>query len=166
MKDQSDDASSGRRAFLTRVTLALGAGVTALAGIPVVGFILGPLIRRTPSTWRAVGSVSAYRVGETVEAIIEDPAPQEWAGVSARAGVWLRRDGQAEFTAFSIHCTHLGCPVRWLGDAEIFMCPCHGGVFYRDGRVAAGPPELPLRRHDVRVRDGTVEVRTRPVPIT
>lgn len=166
MQDQSDGASSGRRAFLTRISVATGAVLTILAGIPVVGFILSPLIRRSPPTWRTVGPLSRYRVGETVEAVIEDPAPQEWAGVSARAGVWLRRDGESDFTAFSIHCTHLGCPVRWLGEAEIFMCPCHGGVYYKDGRVAAGPPELPLRRHDVRVRDGNVQIRTRPVPIT
>jgi menaquinol-cytochrome c reductase iron-sulfur subunit len=24
--------------------------------------------------------------------------------------------------AFSINCTHLGCPVRWLPDANLFMC--------------------------------------------
>jgi menaquinol-cytochrome c reductase iron-sulfur subunit len=31
--------------------------------------------------------------------------------------------------------------------------------------VAAGPPPRPLPRYDVRVRDGTVEVLTGPVPI-
>jgi menaquinol-cytochrome c reductase iron-sulfur subunit len=60
----------------------------------------------------------------------------------------------------------MGCPVRWLADAELFMCPCHGGIYYKDGTVAAGPPPKPLYRFAVRVVDGTVEIRSAPVPIT
>src|SRR3712207_8271662 len=43
--------------------------------------------------------------------------------------------------AFAVNCTHLGCPVRWIQDASLFLCPCHGGVFYSDGRVAGGRSE-------------------------
>jgi menaquinol-cytochrome c reductase iron-sulfur subunit len=46
------------------------------------------------------------------------------------------------------------------------MCPCHGGVYYQDGTVAAGPPPLPLPRYQVRVRNGQVEIQTNPTPIT
>ena len=45
------------------------------------------------------------------------------------------------------------------------MCPCHGGVYYEDGSVAAGPPPHPLSRYPVRVTDGQVEIRTDPIPI-
>ncbi len=89
-----------------------------------------------------------------------------------RAWLWLddlaglRRVSEDGFVAFSVHCTHLGCPVRWLPDAELFMCPCHGGVFYEDGRVASGPPPRPLVRYPVRVRGELVEILTSPVPIT
>jgi menaquinol-cytochrome c reductase iron-sulfur subunit len=38
------------------------------------------------------------------------------------------------------------------------MCPCHGGVYYKDGSVAAGPPPRPLERYPVRVQDGQVEI--------
>jgi menaquinol-cytochrome c reductase iron-sulfur subunit len=55
--------------------------------------------------------------------------------------------------------------VRWLPKAELFMCPCHGGVFYKDGAVAAGPPPRPLHRYDVRVVADQVEIRTSPVPL-
>jgi menaquinol-cytochrome c reductase iron-sulfur subunit len=67
--------------------------------------------------------------------------------------------------AFTVNCAHLGCPVRWLPDARLFMCPCHGGVYYEDGRVAAGPPPHPLERYPVRVNDGQVEIQTEPIPI-
>ena len=52
-----------------------------------------------------------------------------------------------------------------MGDAELFMCPCHGGVFYKDGRVAAGPPQHPLPRYQVRVQNGQVEIEAAPIPI-
>jgi menaquinol-cytochrome c reductase iron-sulfur subunit len=60
----------------------------------------------------------------------------------------------------------LGCPVRWLPDADLFMCPCHGGVYYKDGKVAAGPPPRPLVKYPVRLRNGQVEIRTSPLPIS
>src|SRR6267154_1472334 len=78
--------------------------------------------------------------------------------------VWLV--GVVSFIAFSANCTHLGCPVRWLEGADLFMCPCHGGVYYSDGDVAAGPPPLPLFRYDVRVANGEVQMKQAIVPIS
>jgi menaquinol-cytochrome c reductase iron-sulfur subunit len=56
--------------------------------------------------------------------------------------------------------------VRWEEGAELFMCPCHGGVYYKDGSVAAGPPPEPLPKYQVRLKDGNVQVLASPVPIT
>jgi len=50
--------------------------------------------------------------------------------------------------------------------AELFMCPCHGGVYYKDGTVAAGPPPHPLVRYEVRVENGDVKIKSIAVPIT
>ncbi len=41
---------------------------------------------------------------------------------------------------FTNFCTHLGCPVEWFPQSGLFMCPCHGGVYYEDGERASGPP--------------------------
>jgi len=68
--------------------------------------------------------------------------------------------------AFAVNCTHLGCPVRWKEEASLFMCPCHGGVYYKDGTVAAGPPPKALTQYQVRVNGGAVEIKTSPVPLT
>jgi menaquinol-cytochrome c reductase iron-sulfur subunit len=155
-----------RREFFARLSLALGALGTAIVALPIVGFLLSPFFEKTPRVWRSVGPVDGFRIGETVEVSFPDSSPLPWAGIVARTAAWLRRDGAEVFVAFSVNCTHLGCPVRWLPDANLFMCPCHGGVYYQDGTVAAGPPPRPLPRYPVRVRNGQVEIQTSPIPIT
>ncbi|MBA3945961.1 MAG: Rieske 2Fe-2S domain-containing protein [Herpetosiphonaceae bacterium] len=162
---QEDTATLSRRQFLTRLSVGLGGLGAAIVGLPVIGFLLGPLFRRSPQAWRGVGAVDKFQIGQTVEVTFLDPSPLPWAGVAAGTAAWLRRDGQDQFRAFAVNCTHLGCPVRWLPDASLFMCPCHGGVFYHDGKVAAGPPPRPLSEYEVRVNNGQVEILTSPTPI-
>ncbi len=157
--------SPDRRRFLVMLNLGLSSLAAALLGVPVVGFLLAPLLKQPPPVWRAVGPVDGFASGRTVEVTFLNPSPQPWAGYAAKTAAWLRRDGRT-FTAYSIDCTHLGCPVDWLPAAGLFMCPCHGGVFYKDGVVAAGPPPRPLQQYPVRVRAGQVEIRTSPLPIT
>jgi menaquinol-cytochrome c reductase iron-sulfur subunit len=156
---------SPRRRFLARLSLGLSGLIAAAATVPVIGFLLSPLTGKPPRVWRSVGAVGAFRVGQTVNVMFEDASPLPWAGVTARTAAWLRRDDADHFTAFSVHCTHLGCPVRWVADAELFLCPCHGGVYYADGTVSAGPPPRTLPQYPVRVRDGQVEILTSPIPI-
>jgi menaquinol-cytochrome c reductase iron-sulfur subunit len=154
-----------RRQFLARLSLALSAAIGAVATVPVIGFLLSPLTRRAPQAWRPVGPVDRFKVGETVDVVFEDASPLPWAGVTARTAAWLRRDDAERFTAFTVHCTHLGCPVRWVAGAQLFLCPCHGGVYYADGTVSAGPPPKTLPQYPVRVRNGQVEILTSPIPI-
>ncbi len=155
-----------RRKFLERFSLLLAGGAAAALAVPTVGFILGPLFESNPRVWRPVGDTDSFNPGETVAVAFEDASPERWAGVTARTAAWLRRERDGSFVAFSINCSHLGCPVRWLADADLFMCPCHGGVYYKDGTVAAGPPPKPLTRYPIRINNGKVEIQTGPIPIT
>ncbi|MEJ2261828.1 MAG: ubiquinol-cytochrome c reductase iron-sulfur subunit [Anaerolineales bacterium] len=155
-----------RRSFLALVSLGLGGLAAAIVSVPVVGGLIAPLLGEPPETWRSVGAVDKFKVGETVEVSFLDASPLPWAGVSAKTAAWLRRESQDQFIAFSVDCTHLGCPVKWIPDANLFMCPCHGGVYYKNGDVAAGPPPRALHTYPVRVMAGEVQVRTNPIPIT
>jgi menaquinol-cytochrome c reductase iron-sulfur subunit len=156
--------SPERRRFLARVCVGLGAGCGGLA-VPLVGFTLAPLLRNAPAAWRKVGKVDDFKVGETTNVSLVDASPLPWAGITANTAAWLRRTGKREFIAFSVNCAHLGCPVRWLAGARLFMCPCHGGVYYEDGSVAAGPPPHGLTRYPARALGDDVQVRAEPVPI-
>ncbi|HTE85530.1 MAG TPA: Rieske (2Fe-2S) protein [Dehalococcoidia bacterium] len=154
-----------RRELLTLASVAMGGIAGIIVAIPVVGALLAPLLRPQPPEWRQVGKIADFAIGTTTAVTFEDPSPLSWAGVASQTAAWLRRTSEDQFQAFSVNCTHLGCPVRWLSEAGLFMCPCHGGVFYGDGSPAAGPPQRALFLYPVRVRDGQVEIQSGPVRI-
>ena len=155
-----------RRSFFARLCITLGGVCAAILGVPLVGFVIAPLFSRAKESWVSVGKVDDFKIGRTVNIPFPDPSPLPWAGITAKGAAWLRRETENKFIAFSVNCTHMGCPVRWLQDAELFMCPCHGGVYYKDGTVAAGPPPKPLIRYEVRIANGQVEIKATPIPIT
>ena len=163
---ESKETSPERRKMLARLSIGLGSFGAALVGVPVLGFLLGPLVERVRREWRGVGQAGSFKKGDTVEVKFEDSSSVPWAGVTGQTAAWLRHGTDGQFTAFSINCSHLGCPVRWLPEADLFMCPCHGGVYYSDGTVAAGPPPRPLTKYPVRVENGVVQILTSPTPIT
>ncbi len=107
-----------------------------------------------------------FTVGDTVLVSFKNPSATPWAGVTGKTGAWVRRVGESDFIAFVLNCSHLGCPVRWEASPKLFICPCHGSVYYEDGTVAAGPAPFPLQRFQVRVRGGQVELESRPLPFT
>jgi len=155
-----------RRRFFERLSIGMGAICAAILGLPIVGFIVAPLFRQKPEQWISLGKIEDFRIGQTVNVTFADPSPLPWAGITAKTAAWLRRENEETFIAFSVNCTHLGCPVRWLADAELFMCPCHGGVYYKDGSVAAGPPPHALSRYEMRIENGEVKLKSAPIPIT
>ena len=155
-----------RRSFLAKLSLGLGGVAAAAASVPVIAAFLNPWIRKEARVWRAVGRAEEFELGGFTLVKYKDAAPDSWAGATGNSAAWLRRDSESEFTAFSINCTHLGCPVRWVQSSELFMCPCHGGVYYKDGSVAAGPPPKSMVKYPVRVRKGQVEIETTAIPVT
>jgi menaquinol-cytochrome c reductase iron-sulfur subunit len=155
-----------RRRFLEKLSIGLAGFCAAIVGFPLIGFVIAPLFRKAPRQWMTLGKVGDFQIGKTVTVSVIDSSPLPWAGITAKNAVWLRRESDTKFIAFSANCTHLGCPVRWMDGAELFMCPCHGGVYYKDGNVAAGPPPRPLVRYAVRIENGEVKMNPVVVPIT
>ncbi|MGI4835591.1 MAG: ubiquinol-cytochrome c reductase iron-sulfur subunit [Janthinobacterium lividum] len=155
-----------RRQFMLKLSLGLSGAAALAAGLPVVSALLAPLLQPNPQTWRKVGTLADFEVGSTHLVKFENANPVAWSGVSSESAAWLRRDAEQVFTAFSVNCAHLGCPVRWEPGAGLFMCPCHGGIYYKDGTVAAGPPPRGLSQYRTRISGQSVELLTAPVPIT
>ena len=91
----------------------------------------------------------------------DNPIRQPWDGMAAHTGVYVRYEGEGrgrrakdQFLVLAVNCAHLGCPVSWFPQSGLFMCPCHGGVYYANGERASGPPPRGLFHCVWRVRDG------------
>jgi cytochrome b6-f complex iron-sulfur subunit len=72
--------------------------------------------------------------------------------------VQVVREGD-KLRALSTVCPHLGCRVRW--EQKRFFCPCHNGVFDREGNVVSGPPPRALDRYEVEVVEGSVYLKVK-----
>jgi menaquinol-cytochrome c reductase iron-sulfur subunit len=154
-----------REAFLSVIVLSVGGVATLLVGIPIIGYVLSPLIRGEPKVWRDVGAVSNFKVGETVQVNFQYARNLNWSGSTAYTSAYLRRNSATSFTAYAVYCTHLGCPVHWVAAAKIFLCPCHGSVFNFNGTVAGGPAPRPLFEYSTRIVNGRVQIQTEPQPL-
>ena len=137
-----------RRTFFRWLTYGLGAAAAAAAGIPFVGYLFGA--RKAPVYWLPLGPVEDFPLNQTRRVIFPNPIRQPWDGMVANTGVYVRYEGRDEkgtdetmgykFLVLAVNCAHLGCPVEWFAESGLFMCPCHGGVYYANGERASGPP--------------------------
>lgn len=155
-----------RRKFLLKLSLGFGSIAAFAVTIPVLGALLAPLLEKEEVDWVTVGTVNDFKPGTVTLVTFLNPDPKAFAGVTANTASWLKKDLNNNFIAFAVNCSHLGCPVRWEANANLFMCPCHGGVYYHDGTVASGPPPRALSQYKVRIYKGNVQIQTGPIPIT
>ena len=158
----------GRRMFLQWLTYAAGAVAAAVLGVPFVGYLFGPL-KKYRVQWVGLGPPSKFPLYETRLVTFQNPLGQPWDGMVARTGVYVRNLGkddkqQDRFLVFAMNCAHLGCPVTWFPQSGLFMCPCHGGVYYENGEHAAGPPPRGLFHCIWRVRAGQLEIQAPHLP--
>ena len=153
--NQTTHSERARRRFLLKLGAALNLLAATLIGIPVIGYLLSSFRRGArPGSWVQLGLVESFPENQTRLATFRNPYTRPWDGATADIPCWVRRVGGDQFQVFAINCTHLGCPVRWFQESRLFMCPCHGGVFYEDGSHAAGPPPRGLFEYKYKVENG------------
>jgi Rieske Fe-S protein len=144
-----------RRKFLLKIGAALNLIAAVLIGVPIIGFLFSSFRRRTqPDSWIGLGALETFPERQTKLATFRNPNSRPLDGTTADIPCWVRRTEGEQFQVFAINCTHLGCPVRWFQESRLFMCPCHGGVFYEDGSRAAGPPPRGLFEYRYKVENG------------
>ena len=82
-----------------------------------------------------------------------------WINTEEEISAYVLTTNGQDFEVLSNVCTHLGCRVRWIADDDRFYCPCHNGVFARDGSVVSGPAPRALDRFASKVEDGILYIR-------
>jgi menaquinol-cytochrome c reductase iron-sulfur subunit len=154
-----------RRAVFTGGVLAAGGIASAAIVLPAIGFALGPVFEEEDFPWQDVGPPANF-VEDTYTPVTFSMVTD--VGEAGKTLAYVRRrnpnidtDSADEFIAISTRCAHLGCPVRWVGPAQRFVCPCHGGVYDARGQVEGGPPVRPLDRFKTRVVSGQVQIGPR-----
>ena len=153
-----------RRTLLNRLALLINGIAAVLVGAPLIGFIFAPAVDAAKNKWVSLGKLEEFTVGQTKLAQYMNPFLVPWDGEVAKVPCWVRRIDEKSFQVFAINCAHLGCPVKWFAESKLFMCPCHGGVYYADGSHAAGPPPRGLYPYETRIQNGNLEIKAGRLP--
>ena len=149
-----------RRGAFVRLGILLNGIAGVFLAVPVVRYLFSPT-RRTPPEevpWVSLGAALQFPIGETRLASFRNPVVTPTDGPTANIPCWVRRIDAERFQVFAINCAHLGCPVRWFPQSGLFMCPCHGGVYYSDGARASGPPERGLFEYKYKVLGNQLQI--------
>src|SRR6185295_16278292 len=167
MPEISNETMLSRRGLFMKVGIFFNGLVAAALAVPITRFLLSSVTRGLSKgymSWVTLGPVSDFPEGETRMATFRNPYVMPTDGKTADTACWVRRIAGDQFQVFAVNCAHLGCPVRWFPQSGLFMCPCHGGAYYRDGSRASGPPERGLFEYPTRVENGVVTIQAGELP--
>ena len=156
-----------RRGLFMKLGILFNGLVAAALAVPILGYVLSSFTRGRGNAyfeWVSLGQVSEFPEGETRLATFRNPNVMPADGKTVDTACWVRRIEGEQFQVFAINCMHLGCPVRWFPQSGLFMCPCHGGVYYQNGARASGPPERGLFEYPHQVKNGLITIQAGELP--
>jgi nitrite reductase/ring-hydroxylating ferredoxin subunit len=121
-----------------------------------LAFTVGHFWILLQNRWRRVqGALPIVAIGTVAE--IPIGGSHTFAYPTAEDPCILVRLDESQFVAYDRLCTHLLCPVIPQPEVGQLHCPCHEGYFdLATGRPIAGPPQRPLARITLEVRNGTL----------
>jgi Rieske Fe-S protein len=163
----SQDTTLSRRGLFVKLGLLFNGLAAAVLAVPIGRFLLSSITRGHANgylAWVSLGSIGQFPEGETRLATFRNPLVMPTDGKTVDTACWVRRVEGERFQVFAINCAHLGCPVRWFPQSGLFMCPCHGGAYYRDGSRASGPPERGLFEYPHKVENGLITIQAGEMP--
>ena len=130
----------------------ISGGAVAGVGLAVTGVASGAAEAAVntsaslPYPHKAIAIVKGMKVNEAVSFTYPDaesPCVAIKTGNPVPGGIGPNKD----IIAYSVQCTHQGCPVSYDSAAKSFKCPCHFSMFdaEKQGQVICGqaPTKLP-----------------------
>jgi Rieske Fe-S protein len=145
----SIESPVGRREFLKRTGIALGAAT--LAGS--LSEILASCSSSTsPTITHGTTTISITSLAADGDFLIDSTVSPDGTPIL------VIRQNAATYTALSMLCTHQGCQVNSPVGGSI-SCPCHGSRYNLLGQVINGPAPSPLKSYSV-VVNATVDTIT------
>ena len=156
---QSQENKLNRRDFMKTAIVSIGGLIGAAIGLPAVSYVVGPALKKNTDEWIRLGSVSKVELNTPTLFKTTIETQTGWINAEEEFSAYVLTTNGQDFVVMSNICTHLGCRVRWIPDQDGFFCPCHNGIFAKDGSVVSGPPPRPLDRFEVKVEDGVLFVK-------
>jgi len=136
-----------RRDFILATTGIVGGIITAVIGIPAIGYLIAPALREDKAGAPVpIGKLEDYPVGQFKPFSFTITKVNGWERTANNYGGYLLRRSEApdDILVLSSRCTHLSCTVNWNEETQKFKCPCHDASFSKEGKVLDGPPPAPL----------------------
>src|SRR4029077_3658407 len=156
-----------RRGLFMKIGIIFNGVVGGVLAVPIVEFLLSSITQWRANayiSWVRLGPVTDFPEGETRLATFQNPYVTATDGETANTACWVRRVAGDRLHVIAITCAHLGCPVRWFPQSGLFMCPCHGGAYYRDGSRGSGPPERGLFVYPYKIDNGVLTINAGQLP--
>jgi nitrate reductase gamma subunit len=152
-------AEISRRGFLAKATGLLTFFVAAVAGVPLIGEMIGGIYREKKREWVKVTDVSSFPVNQPVNPTFPMQVTQAYLRETELHKVWVVRHMDNTLTVFSPICPHLGCHYHWNPGSQHFECPCHGSIYALNGKVLGGPAPRPLDTLPEKVEGGILYIK-------
>lgn len=132
-----------RRKFLEILTWLIAGIIGVVLSVPIIGYFLDPIFRRTALVWSEVGPIGEINENEPTKLSFTSRLQEGYFSTSVERSVWVIKL-RGELRVYSPICPHLGCEYSWSEVDREFECPCHASIFSIDGHVLGGPAPRPL----------------------
>jgi arsenite oxidase small subunit len=147
-----------RRDFLIVGTIGVAGAVATpgLSGAAQAAGVTSPASSAYPVV--DVASLASIAPGAQIAFTYPDPeSPAMLLSLPGPAAGGIGPDNR--LVAFSILCTHKGCPVNYLPERQMFVCPCHWSSFdpAKSGQMIIGQGSQPLPQIRLRIENGMVQ---------
>jgi Rieske Fe-S protein len=143
-----------RRDFMKVVIGAIGGVIGLGFGIPAIAYVVAPaLAANQTQQWIQLGAVSKVELGTPTLFKVTINRQTGWIVNQEELSIYVLTEDGRDFIAMSNVCTHLGCRIRWIANQNQYFCPCHNGVYDKQGNVVSGPPPRPLDRYQTKLEN-------------
>lgn len=157
--DASSNRKMTRRDFMKAAIVGIGGLIGAAVGLPAIAYIVGPALKQTTEAWIRLGSINKIELNNPTLFKTTVDTQTGWISTQEEISAYVLTENGNDFVAISNVCTHLGCRVRWIAEEGKYFCPCHNGVFAKDGTVVSGPPPRPLDRFETKAEGGILYIK-------
>ncbi|WP_136799527.1 MULTISPECIES: 2Fe-2S iron-sulfur cluster-binding protein [Desulfosediminicola] len=152
-----ENLDTGRRNFLAKVTVGLGAVSALTVGGVLASTFVGQSLDKKEPVWVPAGKLGDLKEGDVTTVNLRYVENVGFYNQERVKPVMIYRNQEEDkVVVYDSRCTHLGCSVHWDARQKLFLCACHGGAFELDGSVKAGPPPRPLATLEHRVENGNI----------